>query len=138
MAGILVVTTINSNDISSAIGNYINRASSSLGAVTARDAVALTLRGVMHQTLGDRDSTADLNMRRLNVTSLFLPGPSGNQTMMRKIKDDKIQDLGADITFQNARVRNNQAPLENSELVWYDILKPENVSEAAEGIRASR
>ena len=78
----------------------------------------------MHQTLGERDSSADLNMRRLNITSLFLPGPSGNQTMMRKIKDDKIQDFGSDITFQNARVRNNQAPLEDLELTRYDILMP--------------
>lgn len=138
MAGILVVTTINSNDIPSAIGNFINRASSSFGAVTARDAVALTLRGVMHQTLGDRDSSADLNMRRLNITSLFLPGPSGNQTMMRKIKDDRIQDFGPDITFQNARVRNNQAPLEDSELIRYDILRNENLSEVTQGVRADR
>ncbi len=121
MAGILVVTTINSIDIPGAIGNCINRASYCLGAEAARDAVALTLRGVMHQALGNRESSTDPTMRSLNVTSLFLPGSSGNQTLMRKIKDDKTQDLGPDITFQTARIRNNQPPLEDRELTRYDI-----------------
>lgn len=121
MAGMLVITTINSNDIPGAIGNFINRASSSIGAEAARDAVALTLRGVMHQTLGEKASSADPSMCKLNVTSFFLPRPSDNQTMMRKIKDDNIQSLVSDITLQDARVRNNQVPLEDRELSQSDI-----------------
>jgi len=122
MAGVLVMTTINANDIPGAIGSFINRASSSIGAEAARDALALTLRGVMHQTFGDKDSSADPNMRKLNVTPLFLPGPSGYPAMMRKIKDDRIQALVTDITHQDTRVRNDQSPLEDRELSGPDIL----------------
>lgn len=116
MAGVLVVTTINANDILGAIGNFINRVSPSIGVETARDAVASTLRGVLHQTLGDRDSSVDSNMHKLNVTTLFLPGLNVNHAMKWKIRDDKLHDLTPDIILQNSRIRGNQTPLEEREL----------------------
>lgn len=116
IAGILVVTAINANDIPGAIGTFINRVSSSGGADAARDAVALTLRGVMHQTLGDKASSTDPSMRKLNVTPFFLPRPGDSQVMMRKIREDRIQAFASDITLQDTRVRNNQPPLEDCDL----------------------
>lgn len=115
MAGVLVVTTVNAADELGAISNLINRATITMGAEAARDAVAMVLRGVMHQSLGDKDASADPTMRAVRLTSLFLPGPTGTQAMSRKIKEDKVQSLRPDVAAQENRIRNNQPPLDDGD-----------------------
>ena len=126
MAGTLVLTTINASDILGAIGIIINHVSSVIGTAAARDATALSLRGVMHQSLGEKDSSPEPDMRKLKLTSLFLPGSNGNQAMMRKIKNDRIQELSSDVALQATRIQGNEAPLDHR-----DLNRPENGSLAA-------
>ncbi len=123
MAGTLVLTTINASDILGAIGIIINHVSSVIGTAAARDATALSLRGVMHQSLGEKDSSPEPDMRKLKLTSLFLPGSNGNQAMMRKIKNDRIQELSSDVALQATRIQGNEPPLDHR-----DLNRPENSS----------
>ena len=116
MAGTLVLTTINASDILGAIGIVINQVSSIIGTAAARDATALSLRGVMHQTLGDKDSSPEPDMRKIKLSTLFLPGSNGNQAMMRKIKNDRIQELSSDVALQHTRIQSNEPPLDHRDL----------------------
>ena len=79
---------------------------------TARDAVALSLRGCLHQALSTPIDPANPTYRTLISNTLFMPsGPTGRGVATR-IRNDQIAQLTTEIEQQANRMAHKQPPIE--------------------------
>ena len=112
LAGILTFATIDAPDVVSAISNITNKASETMTTETARDAVALSLRGCLHQALSTPIDPANPTYRTLISNTLFMPsGPTGRGVATR-IRNDQIAQLTTEIEQQANRMAHKQPPIE--------------------------
>jgi hypothetical protein len=113
-AGVLTMATIKAVDPISAISTLISRAADLSSIDGAREAVALCIRSIVHQSLSDVASPRAPEYRQLKTTCLALPPFHESSMISGQIKKDQLHSLHQTISNQAVRMSTGQDPVDRS------------------------